>query len=116
MILTEAEGRCIPQCEQLEFIPCGQELQNIHQQDKERRLSPAHIKIRYHTFLILEVKETFLTGKLFGGQNGSDAKSTHRPLQRDAHAHGRVPIYTKYRLRPRQIKMTGQRKLGTNAP
>ena len=66
MILTEAEGRCIPQCEQLEFIPCGQELQNINKQDKERRLSPADIKIRYHTFLILDVKETFLTRKLLG--------------------------------------------------
>ena len=44
-----------PQNEQLEFISCGQILQD----EEEKKLSPA--QIRDHIFLILEVKETFLT-------------------------------------------------------
>ena len=47
---------------------------------------------------------------------------THCPLHwnpswlRDVHTHGRTLGYTKYRLRTRQSKMIGQRKLRRNAP
>ena len=44
-----------PQAEQLEFVPCGQILQD----KDEEELSPA--QLRDHIFLILEVKETFPT-------------------------------------------------------
>ena len=44
-----------PQAEQLEFVPCGQILQD----EEEEELSPA--QIRDHIFLIFKVKETFLT-------------------------------------------------------
>ena len=44
-----------PQAEQLEFVTCGQILQD----EEEEELSPA--QIRDHIFLILKVKETFLT-------------------------------------------------------
>ena len=50
-----------PQAEQLEFVPCGQILQD---EDSSRRIigevRPCSDK-RDHIFLILEVKETFPT-------------------------------------------------------
>ena len=45
------------QAEQQKFVPCGQILQD----EEEEKPSPAWIKDRDHVFLILEVKETFLT-------------------------------------------------------
>ena len=44
-----------PRAEQLEFVPCGQILQD----EEEEELSP--FQIRNHIFLILEVKENFPT-------------------------------------------------------
>ena len=46
-----------PQAEQLEFVPCGQILQD----EAEEELSLPQIKDRDHIFLILKVKETFST-------------------------------------------------------
>ena len=56
----EAGGKLL-QAEQLEFVPCGQILED----DVEEELSPA--QIRDHIFLILEVKETCLE-KLLNGK------------------------------------------------
>ena len=44
------------QAEQLEFIPCGQILQNNRREEK-----PSPAQTRDHMYLILEVKEAFLT-------------------------------------------------------
>ena len=41
----------------LEFVPSGQILQD----EEEEELSSAQLKDRPHVFLILKVKETFLT-------------------------------------------------------
>ena len=46
--------------------------------NRERRLGCA--QIRDYVFVILKVKEPFLTSKFPAGQKKSDAKSTHRPL------------------------------------
>ena len=62
------------QGKQFEFIPCGQKLQD----NGERR--PGSALIKDHIFLILEVRETFLTRKLLGGQKRDDVKSTHSPF------------------------------------
>ena len=63
------------QGEQQGFVPCGQKLQNINIRTIERG-GWAHPRkeIRDNIFLILQVKKTFLSRKLLGGQKGSDAK------------------------------------------
>ena len=69
------------QGKQLEFIPCGQKLQSINSRGIERgRWALPRLEGRDHSFLLLEVKETFLTTNLLGGQTGNDAKATHRSL------------------------------------
>ena len=57
------------------FVPCGQKLQNINSRTIERG-GWAHPRkeIRDNIFLILQVKKTFLSRKLLGGQKGSGAK------------------------------------------
>ena len=52
LLRQEIDG---PQAEQLEFVPCGQILQD----EEDEELSPA--QRRHHMFLILKVKETFPT-------------------------------------------------------
>ena len=44
-----------PQAEQLEFVPCGQILQDKDNTRSEEKLNPAHIRD------ILRIKNTFLT-------------------------------------------------------
>ena len=45
--------------EQIESVSCGQTLQDEDSSRSEEEVSPA--QLRYHIFLILKVKETFLT-------------------------------------------------------
>ena len=57
------------------FVPCGQKLQNINSRTIERGgWARPRKEIRDNILLILQVKETFLTRNLLGGQKGSDAK------------------------------------------
>ena len=82
-----------PKDEQLEFVSCRPTTKVQIAGQSSEQAEPCPDKIRGHIFLILEVKETFLTRKLLGGQKGSDVKSTHRPPRwnpswlRDACAH-----------------------------
>lgn len=59
LIELEAGGK------QLEFMPCGQKLQKINRTiERGGWMGPAQIKYkRDHIFLILEVKDTFLTAQ-----------------------------------------------------
>ena len=52
-----------PQAEQLEFVPCGQMLQNAR---VRKELSSAQMKDRDHRLLTVKVKETFLESLLGG--------------------------------------------------
>lgn len=49
------------QSEQLESVPCEQMLQDKGSDRSKEELCPAWMKDRGHTFLMLEVKETFGT-------------------------------------------------------
>ena len=74
MILTEAEGRCIPQCEQLEFIPCGQELQNINSKTNLERRLGLPIRDKRPCISHSQSQGALLTRKLLRSKKGSDAK------------------------------------------
>ena len=57
-----------PWAEQIESVSCGQTLQAEDSSRSEEELSPA--QRRHHIYLILKVKETFLTAHVQKGSSG----------------------------------------------
>ena len=104
------------QNKQLEFI-CGQTPKYQQHDDQERMLGPAHI--RDHIFFIPESRKPSQQESSLEVRSGmiwSVMISTHRPWDAHPGTHGRILRYTKYGLRTRQIRTTGQRKPRRNAP
>ena len=65
-----------PQAAQLESVPCGQILQDKDNSGSREELSPAQIRDKETPFLILEVKEAFLTTHTQNGSSGVKGEGT----------------------------------------